>query len=56
MSITKSKKKAQAKNDNNGGWDGAIKDAKRKIQELRRSIKLLTISRDRGDVWPGQQP
>jgi len=36
-----------------GKWDEAIADAKRKIRELRMTIKVYQESKKAGDRWPG---
>ena len=35
------------------GWDIGIADAKRRIKELRFTIRVYSERKKRGDPWPG---
>jgi hypothetical protein len=37
------------------GWDAMIRDAKRRIEELRFSIAQLEKKKAAGEPWPGVQ-
>jgi hypothetical protein len=43
------KRKAKA-----SGWDMGIADAKRRIKELRFTIRIFTERKKRGEPWPGE--
>ncbi len=40
---------------NDSGWDAAIADAKSRIVEFRRAIRIYSLAKARGEPWPGAQ-
>ncbi|MGA2000709.1 MAG: hypothetical protein ABSG52_12000 [Terriglobales bacterium] len=34
------------------GWDAAIADAKQRIQDFRKAIRVYTEAKRRGESWP----
>lgn len=46
------KKQMKYSADSQSGWDIAIADAKRRIAELRASIKVFSERKKAGDQWP----
>ena len=38
------------------GWDAMIRDAKRRMEDLRFSIAILESKKAAGEPWPGLRP
>lgn len=53
LSLSKSESKEKIKISTQNPWDAAIAEAKRKISELRFSIKDFQRRKERGDKWLG---
>jgi hypothetical protein len=41
--------------DNSLGWDAMIRDAKKRIEDLKFSIELFEKKKAAGEPWPGAQ-
>ena len=49
-------KRNRKTDDNNSiGWDAMIRDAKKRIEDLKFSIELFEKKKAAGDRWPGAQ-
>ncbi len=52
MSITKSREKTAEEKEKITKWDEAIRDAKDRIQHLRKSIFIFKERKKAGEPWP----
>ena len=46
---------ARIKQQENGGWDAAIQDARKHIERLRTVIVVCEEKKAAGEPWPGEE-
>jgi hypothetical protein len=51
--MCKVKSKQNRKNNEKMSWDKAIAEAKERIRDFQRAIKVYREAKKRGEVWPG---
>ena len=52
---TKSKRNVTTKDEKKFGWDAMIRDARKKMEDLKFSIEVFEKKKASGIPWPGVQ-